>query len=212
MKRVLAVLLACVMVFGVSATVFAADSPSVETTTSDVELNLEDASVETDGITITAITEDMDGYEEAVEIYEAPSSIIVEVVGDTDADGVETVEYTLQYLFDISGESSDGSVVLSLPAISADTSVIVLHYVDGAWQQEEAVAGDGTLTIYADSFSPFAIYILSDEGTDDDTDDDTEDTEDTSDTTGESSMVLLITVLAVLAAAGAAVSCKKIRE
>ena len=213
MKRAVAILLACMMVFGVSATVFAADSPSGEST-DEIQVGLSDVSVSTDGVTVSAIAEDDENHDAVAALYAAPLATLADIVGSEDEDGNDVDDYSLAYLIDISGDVSDGSVVLSLPDITADSVVIVLHYVNGVWQQEDAVAGDGTLTIYADSFSPFAIYILEDEDSDsEDEDTDTEDEdEDVSDTTGESNMILLIAVVAVLAAAGLAVSSKKVRE
>lgn len=217
MKRVFAILLACVMVFGVSATVFAADSPSAE-----IGYNADEAEAATDGITVSAITSDVDGYEAAAELLDDPDSVLAEF---TDEAG------ELAYLLDISGDVEDGSIVLSLADITEDSAVLVLHYEDGAWVEVEAEVGDGTLTIYVDSLSPFAIYILEAEDTEDETDDgedaDDEDTDDEdededettteasdadeSDETGESGMMLLIAAIAFAAAIGAAVSVKKIR-
>ena len=210
MKRVLAVLLACVMVFGVSATVFAADSPS-PTGTDDleyVEINADYITVTVDGTEVDAeyIYSDDDNYDAAVELYSDPEGVLEEVVDDADG-------YEIAYLMDVTpDDTSAATVEFSADDIAEADGAILLHCVDGVWVEVDSELSDGVLTADVDSFSPFAIYILSDEDTDDDTED-TEDTEeDTSDTTGESSMVLLITVLAVLAAAGAAVSCKKIRE
>lgn len=202
MKKVISVLLACALVFSMSTAVFADDSPSAD---AEVSVNVTAVESTDSGITVSAVTESVsaEDYAAAVALASAPEATLAEVVGETEA-----ADYTLGYLVDISGDASAGSVTLSISGLTASSQVIVLHYVDGAWKQETAVPGEDTLTIYADSFSPFAIYVVEDEDT---TVDDTDSDETESPTTGESNLMLYVAIVAILAAAGLAVSGRKIR-
>ena len=205
MKRVLAVLLACVMVFGVSATVFAADSPSGTDDLEYVEINADNITVTVDGTEVDAeyIYSDDDNYDAAVELYSDPEGVLEEVVDDADG-------YEIAYLMDVTpDDTSAATVEFSADDIAEADGAILLHCVDGVWVEVDSELSDGVLTADVDSFSPFAIYILSDE---EPTTTTSSSTSGTSDETGENNMALLIAAIAFIAAIGAAVSCKKIRE
>ncbi len=79
------------------------------------------------------------------------------------------------------------------------TKVAVLHYVDGAWKQETAKAGQGTITATFDSLSPVAFVV----------DKNTAASSSTSPKTGESMAVTMAAVVVVVAAAGAFAFRKK---
>ena len=48
------------------------------------------------------------------------------------------------------------TVTVQVAGVKASTSIVVLHYVNGAWKVENSSTGDGTVTIYGlTSCSPF---------------------------------------------------------
>lgn len=51
------------------------------------------------------------------------------------------------------------TITFNVDGVTAGSQVIVLHYVNGAWKQETATAGNGTVSITLESLSPIAIYV-----------------------------------------------------
>mgnify|MGYP000718349986 FL=1 len=91
------------------------------------------------------------------------------------------------------------TITFKVPGVLETTKVAVLHYVDGAWKQETAKAGQGTITATFDSLSPVAFVV----------DKNTAASSSTSPKTGESMAVTMAAVVVVVAAAGAFAFRKK---
>ena len=95
----------------------------------------------------------------AAEIKSDAQAVLKKVVPSVNA-----ADYKLAMLKDVAyvGEGTPVfpvKVTLNVDGVTAASKVIVLHYVNGAWQQETAVAGNGTVTVTLNSLSPVAIYV-----------------------------------------------------
>ena len=222
MKKVVAILLAGVLTVGCSMTAFAAGSA---TATTDVSKNASAVTSTDSNVTVGVIEEDAEGYAAAVEIKADDSNTELAKYVDNAED------YELTYLVDVTVDEAaitDGgyTVTLAVSGVTAADDVIVLHYVNGAWEQVAATAGAGTVTFTLTNFSPIAIYVASadtdsdeessttsddDSSTTSDDDSDSDDDDTTSDETGEANVMLYVVMIAVIAAAGMAVSSKKRR-
>lgn len=195
MKKRLLAAVAALVVLCMGTTVFAASSASTST---------------------TAVTEGV--------VVKAPTAASVEAAKEVCAEE----SYELVDVFDLTADTlekeADGyyHVTLSVPGVSADDSVVVLHYVNGAWETLSALAGNGTVSFQTSSMSPFAVAIVEDASDDADDSADADDSEDVdageedaeedADTTSPKTGALPIAGMAALVSlAGAAVCSKKAR-
>ena len=222
MRKVVAILLAGVLTLGASMTAFAAGSVSA---TEDVSKNASAVSSSDSNVTVGAVEADSEGYDAAAAILaDSTNAELAKYVSNAD-------DYTLTYLVDVEVNAdavTDGSytVTLQVAGVTASSTVVVLHYVNGAWEYVAATAGEDTVTFTLTSFSPIAIYVLDEESgsttttestsststtSTSSTSDDSDDDETTSDETGEVNVMLYVMMVAVAAAAGMAVSGKKRR-
>ncbi len=158
MKKVVALLMAAVMTVGMATVAFAAPSPAATTGT------VKEA-VDANGKSIEIVASD--------NYAEADQAAVTEIKSDAQAvlkkvvPSVNAADYKLAMLKDVAyvGEGTPVfpiKVTLSVDGVTAASKVIVLHYVNGAWQQETAVAGNGTVTVTLNSLSPVAVYVEAD--------------------------------------------------
>ena len=167
MKRVVAILLAGVMVFGLAMTAYAADSPTADTTETLPSATIESSDSDNVGDWDVVVSTDYPTEEEAqaaADLAADPITTLEEVVGDDDS--IDTSSLTLAAVMDVSivGDTTtyDGSAItisFSYPGILLTSTVVVLHYTNGAWQQEPFVLSIGIITVTFSSLSPVAIYV-----------------------------------------------------
>ena len=138
MRKLVTFMLAAVTALSMTCTVFAAPSPT-----------------SIGAVSTTGATAEGKNGPVTVTIAETTQKPNTAVVADTKLDNATII----------------GSVDISLPAdtvfpatvtvkvagVTANTKLVVLHYVDGAWKTENSKCGDGTVTISdLNSCSPFA--------------------------------------------------------
>lgn len=155
MKKVVALLMAAVMTVGMATVAFAAPSPAATTGTVKEAVDAKGKSIE-----LVA----SDNYAKADQAAAAEIKSDAQAVLKKVVPSVNAVDYKLAMLKDVAyvGEGTPVfpvKVTLNVDGVTAASKVIVLHYVNGAWQQETAVAGNGTVTVTLNSLSPVAIYV-----------------------------------------------------
>lgn len=155
MKKVVALLMAAVMTVGMATVAFAAPSPAATTGT------VKEA-VDANGKSIELVASD--NYAKADQAAAAEIKSDAQAVLKKVVPSVNAADYKLAMLKDVAyvGEGTPVfpvKVTLNVDGVTAASKVIVLHYVNGAWQQETAVAGNGTVTVTLNSLSPVAIYV-----------------------------------------------------
>ena len=155
MKKVVALLIAAVMTVGMATVAFAAPSPAATTGTVKEAVDAKGKSIE-----LVA----SDNYAKADQAAAAEIKSDAQAVLKKVVPSVNAADYKLAMLKDVAyvGEGTPVfpvKVTLNVDGVTAASKVIVLHYVNGAWQQETAVAGNGTVTVTLNSLSPVAIYV-----------------------------------------------------
>lgn len=140
MKKVVALLMAAVMTVGMATVAFAAPSPAATTGT------VKEA-VDANGKSIELVASD--NYAKADQAAAAEIKSDAQAVLKKVVPSVNAADYKLAMLKDVAyvGEGTPVfpvKVTLNVDGVTAASKVIVLHYVNGAWQQETAVAGNGT--------------------------------------------------------------------
>lgn len=158
MKKVVTVLMAAIMTFGLATTAFAAGSVVADTTT--VEY-----SVDANGESVAIVKKETFNTPEeqaAVDELKAdPAKALAETKTDVNASA-----YTCVSVFDlvVDGDPEAAAwpiyLTFGVPEVEVGDTVVVLHYVNGAWQSEEvAVLEAGKIQVKFDSLSPVAIYV-----------------------------------------------------
>lgn len=155
MKKVVALLMAAVMTVGMATVAFAAPSPAATTGTVKEAVDAKGKSIE---LVVS------DNYAKADQAAAAEIKSDAQAVLKKVVPSVNAADYKLAMLKDVAyvGEGTPVfpvKVTLNVDGVTAASKVIVLHYVNGAWQQETAVAGNGTVTVTLNSLSPVAIYV-----------------------------------------------------
>ncbi len=153
MKKFVALLLAGVMTLGLATTAFAAKSPAATTGTVSAATDASGNKVE---VTVSETFKEAD--QAAVnEIKKDAAEVLKEAVSNIDAS-----DYKLATVKEVSvpeGTVFPVTITFNVDGVAAGSKVIVLHYVNGAWKQETATAGNGTVAITLESLSPIAIYV-----------------------------------------------------
>ena len=147
--------MAAVMTVGMATVAFAAPSPAATTGTVKEAVDAKGKSIE-----LVA----SDNYAKADQAAAAEIKSDAQAVLKKVVPSVNAADYKLAMLKDVAyvGEGTPVfpvKVTLNVDGVTAASKVIVLHYVNGAWQQETAVAGNGTVTVTLNSLSPVAIYV-----------------------------------------------------
>ena len=194
MRKLVTFMLAAVTALSMTCTVFAAPSPT-----------------SIGAVSTTGATAEGKNGPVTVTIAETTQKPNTAVVADTKLDNATII----------------GSVDISLPAdtvfpatvtvkvagVTANTKLVVLHYVDGAWKTENSKCGDGTVTISdLNSCSPFAFVAdkttvtTTTNGTSTGASNGT-----ASPKTGETAAMPMVALIGVLAMAGVVLVSKKSR-
>jgi cobalamin biosynthesis Mg chelatase CobN len=216
MKKVLALILAGVLTVGASMTAFAANSPSGN------KIGVDSATTE-DGTSVEVVVSDnydLPGEPEAAKAMEENTEATLKEAGLTDVvAGLGLVD-----VFDASviGDYDGGPVTITftVAGVTPSTKVVVLHFVDGKWQEENATPGNGTITVKFQSLSPVAIFVASSDsngstngtttsGTTTGSTTTTSGSTTASPKTGEAPVLPIVAVIAVMAVAGMAVSTRR---
>lgn len=143
------------MTLGMATVAFAAPSPAATTGT------VKEAT-DKDGKAVQVVASDnyAQDAQAAVTAIKADAAATLKAA----VPSVNAADYKLAMLKDVSvvGNGTVAfpiKVTFNVDGVTAASKVIVLHYVNGAWTQETAVAGNGTVTVTLNSLSPIAIYV-----------------------------------------------------
>ena len=138
MRKLVTFMLAAVTALSMTCTVFAAPSPT-----------------SIGAVSTTGATAEGKNGPVTVTIAETTQKPNTAVVADTKLDNatiIGSVDISLP-----AGTAFPATVTVKVAGVTANTKLVVLHYVDGAWKTENSKCGDGTVTISdLNSCSPFA--------------------------------------------------------
>ena len=212
MKKLVAVLCAAVMTVGMAVNVFAAPSPSVSGVVTAVE-SAKDADGNAVDIKIETVSEaeadqhfteeEKTAVAEIKESKEKFKAIAKEALGDKFKEGMELVDIRNLYVPEGANVTFPLTITVKVTGVTETSTVAVLHYTNGKWEDVNAVAGNGTITFTVNSLSPFAFIV------DANTAKNVGST--TSPATGEANTMVWVAIVAVAAAAGMVVTYRKKR-
>lgn len=212
MKKLVAVLCAAVMSVGMAINVFAAPSPSVSGVVTAVE-SAKDADGNAVDIKIETVSEaeaeqhfteeEKAAVAEIKESKEKFKAIAKEALGDKFEEGMELVDIRNLYVPEGANVTFPLTITVKVTGVTETSTVAVLHYTNGKWEDVNAVAGNGTITFTVNSLSPFAFIV------DANTAKNVGST--TSPATGEANTMVWVAIVAVAAAAGMVVTYRKKR-
>lgn len=143
MKKFVTFVLVAVTALSMTCTAFAAPSPE----NSDIVSN--------SGATAT-----IDGKAASVTVKSVGSGVSIPTADQLVKDGLVKEGAKVLGVADITVDGASAehpvTVTVQVAGVKASTSIVVLHYVNGAWKVENSSTGDGTVTIYGlTSCSPF---------------------------------------------------------
>lgn len=143
MKKFVTFVLVAVTALSMTCTAFAAPSPE----NSDIVSN--------SGATAT-----IDGKAASVTVKSVGSGVSIPTADQLVKDGLVKEGAKVLGAADITVDGASAehpvTVTVQVAGVKASTSIVVLHYVNGAWKVENSSTGDGTVTIYGlTSCSPF---------------------------------------------------------
>lgn len=212
MKKLVAVLCAAVMTVGMAVNVFAAPSPSVSGVVTAVE-SAKDADGNAVDIKIETVSEaeaeqhfteeEKAAVAKIKESKEKFEAIAKEALGDKFEEGMELVDIRNLYVPEGANVTFPLTITVKVTGVTETSTVAVLHYTNGAWEDVKATAGNGTVTFTVNSLSPFAFIV------DANTAKNAGST--TSPATGEANTMVWVAIVAVAAAAGMVVTYRKKR-
>ena len=198
MRKLVTFMLAAVTALSMTCTVFAAPSPTSIGAVSTTGSTATDAN----GKAITATV---------AETTQKPDTAVVESTKLDNATVIGSVDISLP-----AGTAFPATVTVKVAGVTANTKLVVLHYVDGAWKTENSKCGDGTVTISGlNSCSPFAFVAdkttvtTTTNGTSNGAAKGTNGT--ASPKTGETAAMPMVALIGVLAMAGVVLVSKKSR-
>lgn len=212
MKKLVAVLCAAVMTVGMAVNVFAAPSPSVSGVVTAVE-SAKDADGNAVDIKIETVSEaeadqhfteeEKTAVAEIKESKEKFKAIAKEALGDKFEEGMELVDIRNLHVPEGANVTFPLTITVKVTGVTESSTVAVLHYTNGAWEDVKATAGNGTVTFTVNSLSPFAFIV------DANTAKNAGST--TSPATGEANTMVWVAIVAVAAAAGMVFTYRKKR-
>ena len=212
MKKLVAVLCAAVMTVGMAVNVFAAPSPSVSGVVTAVE-SAKDADGNAVDIKMETVSEaeaeqhfteeEKAAVAKIKESKEKFEAIAKEALGDKFEEGMELVDIRNLYVPEGANVTFTLTITVKVTGVTETSTVAVLHYTNGAWEDVKATAGNGTVTFTVNSLSPFAFIV------DANTAKNAGST--TSPATGEANTMVWVAIVAVAAAAGMVVTYRKKR-
>ncbi len=191
MKKLVAFFLAAVLVMGLTVTAFAAESPSVSSTTASATID------EADQAAVDELTGNASG------------ALTGAGVSSSDASGLTLYgTYSLD-----SFDTATATVTISVPGLTTSNKVVVLQYVNGAWVKIDdslVTVNDGSVTVIVDNDGPLAVYTdMTSSATTTTSSSTTSTTTATSPTTGEAPVMAGFAAIIAIAAAGMLISRKK---
>lgn len=158
MKKVVTVLMAAIMTFGLATTAFAADSVVADITTIE-------SAVDANGNSVAIVKKENFNSPEEQAAADELKADTVRALAETKTD-VNASAFICVSVFDVTVDGDPELVnwplylTFSVPEVSVGDTVVVLHYVDGAWQSEEVtVLEAGKIQVKFDTLSPVAIYV-----------------------------------------------------
>ena len=212
MKKLVAVLCAAVMTVGMAVNVFAAPSPSVSGVVTAVE-SAKDADGNAVDIKMETVSEaeaeqhfteeEKAAVAKIKESKEKFEAIAKEALGDKFKEGMELVDIRNLHIPEGANVTFPLTITVKVTGVTETSTVAVLHYTNGAWEDVKATAGNGTVTFTVNSLSPFAFIV------DANTAKNAGST--TSPATGEANTMVWVAIVAVAAAAGMVVTYRKKR-
>ena len=211
MKKLVAVLCAAVMTVGMAVNVFAAPSPSVSGTVTEIE-SATDANGNAVEIKIETVSEaeaEQHFTEEektaVADVKENFETIAKKVLGEKFEEGMKLVDIRNLYVPEGANVTFPLTLTVKVSGVTKDSTVAVLHYnaETKTWENVNATAGDGTITFTVNSLSPFAFIV------DANTAKNAGST--TSPATGEANTMTWVAIVAVAAAAGMVVTYRRKR-
>jgi hypothetical protein len=163
MKKFVTWIGVAVMALAMSLTAFATENPSVTVSGNvTVESATDD---EGNSVAIETSRDFGDNQKAAEEVAALEGEDLEAFLEDLGIEGyvegmrvLDVLEVTVKG--DIADVTFPLTIKFKVAGVTADSKVIVLHYVDGAWQEEEAKASDGYIDVtFADTLSPVAFIV-----------------------------------------------------
>lgn len=160
-KRLFALASALILTFGMSVSVFAADSASTDTTTTtvvavSVDTTITDAQASAFAAN-TTVTSSVTG------VTVAPVTAAVANTAAAEAKASVGANAAIATIVDLSVPEGTGEAefTLAVPTVKAGQKIVVLHQKkDGTWEKIDAPkVADGSVTFKLSSYSPIAIVI-----------------------------------------------------
>ena len=192
MKKLVTFVLAAVTALSMTCTAFAAPSPAAVGSVSTTGATATDANGKAITATVTTTTQ-------------KPGADVIASTKLANAELIGSVDISLP-----AGTTFPATVTVKVAGVTANTKLVVLHYVDGAGKTETAKCGDGTVTISGlTSCSPFAF--VADKTTVGAATTTTAANGTTSPKTGETAAMPIVALICALAMAGVVLVSKKRR-
>ncbi|MCD7865761.1 MAG: hypothetical protein LUG54_07075 [Clostridiales bacterium] len=171
MKKLVAILLAGVLVLGCSVTAFAAGSPSATAADVSVTASATDANGTSVEIVVSQEYETTEQQEAADEMAASPTATLEALINqgldlsDSGLTADEATELVFKAVMDVKpvGDTSlinwPVTIRFNISGVTTDSKVLVLHYINGAWVAMPVTLGDGYIDVTFDSLSPVAIFV-----------------------------------------------------
>jgi LPXTG-motif cell wall-anchored protein len=228
MKKIAALLLGGIFIMGGMMTAFAAStgttgSPQGSAHLATIEVSLPD---NVDGSVVIVQSYAEEDVAAVEELREDPLGELYRLVDEGTVDTELAEDMVFGGVWDVSVEGDvtfPVTLTFTVPGVTADSTVVVLHYVDAQWQEETCVLGNNAIEVTFNQLSPIAIFMDADTaGTSDPVGDvasgNTSGTTNSGDEdaskvvapkTGEAPVMTVAIVVAVIAAAGMVVSVRR---
>lgn len=190
-KRVLSLLLTATMTVAMGLNVMAAPSPEKNGIVTEVV-----SAVDKNNTSVKVVVDKLSPANQAVVDKLNDAGALKAILKDKFVDGMKVLDACEVYVEGDGEIAYPVKVTFKVSGVLATTNVAVLQYLNGAWQQLEAKAGKGTITVTFNSLDELApVSFVIDENT--------LASSNTSPKTGESNAMAAVAMIAVIAAAGA---------
>ena len=139
-KKIMGVILAAMMVSMMGMSALAAPSKCIDSVVTETE-----KAVDKNGNAVEVKISDVPEANKAAADEIKNVAKVKEVLKDSFVEGMEVVDVRE---VTVTGDNVEFplTITFKVPGVLETTKVAVLHYVDGAWKQETAKAGQGTIT------------------------------------------------------------------
>lgn len=160
-KKLFALASALILTFGMSVSVFAADSASTSTTTTTVTAVSVDATITADQANAFAASTTVASSVEGAKVE--PVTAESANAAAAKAKEVAGANAAIATIVDLSVPEGTGTAdfTLSVPTVKAGQAIVILHQkADGTWEEiDPKEVKDGAVTFTMTSYSPIAIVI-----------------------------------------------------